>query len=98
MMSFAELVTEDIRLIILRSIADDGYSLNEAILQEVLNIYGHNVGRDRVRTEMQWLSEQGLISIDNVAGFMVGRLTGKGQDCASGKCRVPGVKKPRPEN
>ena len=97
-MNFAELVTADIRLVILRSICDDGYSLNESVLQSVLEMYGHNVSRDRVRTEMGWLAEQGLITIDKVAGgVMVGRLTGRGADVACGRARIEGVKTPRPK-
>ncbi len=95
-MMFAELVAKDIRLVMLRSMAEDGNCLNESMLQSILELFGHNVSRDRVRTEMRWLQEQGLIQIDTVAGILVGRLTGRGADIAEGKCRIDGVKCPRP--
>ena len=97
MLSFSKLKTEDMRLVILRSIADDGYSLNESMLQEVLGWYGHTVTRDRVRTEMRWLEEQGLVTVDDFAGILVAKLTGRGMDTACGRAHVDGVKRPRPK-
>jgi repressor of nif and glnA expression len=97
MLSFNQLKTEDMRLVMLRSINDDGDSLNESMLQDVLSLYGHNVSRDRVRTEMRWLEEQGLVAIADVAGILVAQLTGRGMDIASGKATIDGVKRPRPK-
>ena len=97
MLSFNQLKTEDMRLVMLRSIVDDGDSLNESMLQDVLGLYGHNVSRDRVRTEMRWLEEQNLVTITDVAGILVARLTGRGMDIASGKATIDGVKRPRPK-
>jgi hypothetical protein len=81
----------------LRSMAEDGNSLNESMLQSVLELFGHSVSRDKVRTEMRWLEEQDLIHIDSVAGVLVGRLTGRGDDVAAGRCRLDGIKCPRPK-
>ena len=95
---FAELITKDIRLVMLRCMAEDpGYALNESILQSVLEAFGHNVSRDRVRTEMRWLEEQQLITVDTVSGILVAKLTGRGLDCACGRTRIDGVKAPRPK-
>ena len=80
----------------LRSIRDDGDSLNESMLQDVLGLYGHCVSRDRVRTEMRWLEEQGLVCIENVSGILVAKLTGRGVDVACGSATLDGVKRPRP--
>lgn len=96
-MLFAELRTADMRLVMLRSMAEDGYSLNESLLQSVLEMFGHSASRDRVRTEMRWLEEMGLITIETVAGILVGKLTGRGIDVASGAARIDGVKAPRPK-
>ncbi len=96
-MSYADIVIADIRLVILRTLAEDpGYSMNESILQEVLAAFGHTVTRDRVRTELRWLEEQGLISVKDVVGIMVSKLTSRGSEVASGAARVDGVKRPRP--
>ena len=96
-MNFSELKTADMRLVMLRSMAEDGNSLNESMLQSVLELFGHSVSRDKVRTEMRWLEEQDLIHIDSVAGVLVGRLTGRGDDVAAGRCRLDGIKCPRPK-
>ena len=96
-MSFENLRTADMRLVILRSIADDGYSLNESILQDVLKAYGHSVSRDRVKTEIRWLEEQALVAVDDISGTLVAKLTRRGADVAEGTARVDGVKRPRPE-
>jgi len=96
-MMFAELIAKDMRLVILRSMVEDGNSLNESMLQSVLEMFGHTVSRDRVRTEMRWLEEQGLIRVEDVHGVLVGRLTGRGADVAEGRSRIDGVKAPRPK-
>jgi len=96
-MLFADLRRSDMRLVMLRAIAEEGYSLNESMLLDVLGMFGHSCSRDQVRTEMRWLEEQGLVTIDTVAGVLVGHITGRGCDAASGKCRIDGVKKPRPK-
>ncbi len=96
-MSYADIVIADIRLVILRTLAEDaGYAMNESVLQSVLGQFGHTCSRDRVRTELRWLEEQGLVSIQDVVGVLVARLTSRGADVASGAARVDGVKRPRP--
>lgn len=96
-LSFARLITEDIRLVLLRALQEDsGYSLNESVLHTVLELFGHKVGRDRVRTELAWLAEQGLVVIERVASVDVATITRRGADAAVGRIAVPGVKRPGP--
>lgn len=96
-MQFGELVTQDIRLVILRCLQEDpGYDLNESMLQSMLEALGHNVTRDRVRTELAWLQEQQLVTVRDVVGVQVATLTGRGSDVACGRATQPGVKRPRP--
>lgn len=96
-MNFAELVTADLRLVVLLTLAQDyGYAHNEYVLRGALGMLGHKVSRDRLRTELAWLAEQGLIEIDDVAGTMVAKLTARGKDVAEGSVAVPGVKRPEP--
>jgi len=91
-----DLLDADQRLVILRSLVDAGGEANESILQDCLDVYGHRVSRDQVRTHISWLSEQGLVEIETVGTYMVANLTGRGQDVSEGRASVPGVKKPRP--
>lgn len=75
-MSFADLLTADIRLVILRSLAEDlGYSHNESILHSILERFGHTCSRDQVRTQLAWLQEQGLVTLDIVADIYVATVT-----------------------
>ena len=96
--SFPELVDADRRLVIMRILEEDeGYSLNESVIQSVLNALGHTVSRDRVRTDLMWLKEQGLVALSEVVSIQVATLTPRGADVATGKASVPGVKRPRPK-
>ena len=98
MNSFPELVNADRRLVILRILEeDDGYSLNESVIQSVLEALGHSVSRDRVRTELRWLEEQGLVTLKEVVSVQVATLTSRGSDAATGRAVIPGVKRPRPK-
>lgn len=96
-MSYADMITADIRLVILRALEEDaGYDLNESVLHSVLTALGHTVSRDRVRVELAWLAEQGLVTLTDVVGVQVALLTERGADVATGRAVVPGVKRPRP--
>ncbi|WP_335342335.1 hypothetical protein [Sedimenticola hydrogenitrophicus] len=75
---------------------DVDYAQNEIVLQGALSAVGHGISSDRLRTELAWLTEQGLISVENVAGLQVAKLTRRGEDVALGRSRVPGVARPRP--
>lgn len=98
MNAFNDLIAADRRLVILRVLEEDAaYSLNESVMQSCLEALGHNVSRDRVRTDLAWLNEQGLVTTEAVVGVQVATLTGRGADVACGKITVPGVRRPRPK-
>lgn len=94
-MNYKVALQEDQRLVVLRSLADADGTANESVINFCLDAYGHRVSRDVVRTHMQWLEEQGLIRINDVAGCYVAELTGRGQDVVEARATVPGIKKPR---
>ena len=97
---FANIMNEDERLVILRALAEDtaGYSANESILHSILVEFAHKVSRDRVRTQLNWLQEQGLVTLKEIAGCLIATLTARGVDVATGLAIVPGVKRPRPKD
>ncbi len=99
-MSFADLQNEHIRLTVLQLLAQDpGYDLNEAILATLLKEFGHQVSKDALRTHLAWLAEQGLLTVSLVAGTLqLAKLTSRGEDAAYGRARIPGVKRPGPED
>ena len=90
-----DILTEDQRLVILRSLIDCNLEANESILQDCLDAYGHNISRDLVRGHIDWLREQRLVTVEDLRGFYVVTITGRGQDIAEGRSRVSGVKRPR---
>jgi len=95
-MSFKDLLKEDQRLVILRSLNEmPAYEANESIVDTCLESYGHNISRDAVRTHLAWLQEQDLISIREMSDCKIAKLTGRGQDVVTGQAIVPGVKRPR---
>lgn len=96
-MKFSDLLAADLRLVVLLSLAQDtDYAHNEHVLKGMLAQLGHTVSRDKLRTELAWLQEQGLIELQDVTGTMVAKLTGRGKDAAEGAVIVPGVKRPEP--
>lgn len=89
--------TSDLRLVTLRLLTDSsGYRANESLLTALLGQWGHVVSRDRLRGELAWLAEQGLVSLDEIGGVMIATLTGRGHDAATGAATVPGVRRPSP--
>jgi hypothetical protein len=96
-MNFAQLLSEDRRLVILRLLsAAPEYTLNAFVLRPGLEAVGHAMSADQLATELAWLAEQGLVALDAVADVIVARLTPRGADVASGRIVTPGVKRPEP--
>jgi Fe2+ or Zn2+ uptake regulation protein len=94
---FQKLVTEDRRLVVLRLLAEsESYTANEYLLTSALPGFGHSVSHDRVRADMDWLEEQGLVSVERPGDISVAKLTQRGLDVAQGRTRATGVKRPAP--
>lgn len=98
MNSFAELVRQDRRLVILRLLAEDpDYAVNDRVLQTCLDHLGHGVALDVVQADLAWLKNRGLVTVGHVeVHILVATLTSRGLDVARGVSTVPGVKRPRP--
>lgn len=95
MTPYSDFIRQDIRLVILRLLAEmTGYRANSSVLTMALDTFGHALSRDQVKTELNWLAEQGALTLDNVGPVMVATLTERGQDIAAGRARVPGIKRP----
>lgn len=94
-MSFAARLTEDRRLVLLRILADlPGYRSNSSVLRNLLDGFGHAVGRDYVATQLHWLAEQTLVTLSDLDGLLLVTLTPYGHDVARGLSHVPGVARP----
>lgn len=96
-MNFEQTVREHLRLTLLRLLLDDpNYTMNDSLLTDLTEPYGFTPSRDRVRTELAWLSEQGLLTVDNDPDISIAILTERGADAARGRITVPGIKRPSP--
>lgn len=95
-MNYQELLDSDQRLLVLRTLKDLNGSANDSVLQKVLEQYGHKLSRDKVKTHLYWLDEQGLIRLESIVSTEVASLSDRGLDVAEGVARCPGVGVPRP--
>lgn len=94
---FSTHLTEDRRLVILRVLLESAaFTGNEYILQSMVERLGHVASADRIRTDLAWLQEQGLIALEVVATVQIAQLLARGEDVARGRITVPGVKRPSP--
>ncbi|MCM0081792.1 ArsR family transcriptional regulator [Geomonas sp. Red32] len=99
MSNWANVISSNLRLILVRALEQSpGYELNESILHTVVTRFGHNVSRDVIKTELTWLKEQGLLTLEEVMGYYVATLTQRGIDVANGRSTVPGVDRPSPRS
>ena len=97
MSKYANYLSEDRRLVILRILAEmPTYRANSSVLHTVLQEWGHEPSRDQVKTELRWLEEQQLVALDDVGdgAVLLAMLTERGADVAAGRARVDGVKRP----
>lgn len=98
MSKFAERWREERRLVILRLLSEQpGYRSNSSILHAGLMHLGVPASRDEVTTDLHWLQEQGLLTLDQATeNVTVATITARGHDVASGMAVVPGISKPAP--
>ena len=97
-MKFAEVETEDRRLVLLRCLQSaEQYRANAYLLRRFAQSVGHTVSSDRLEHDIAWLAEQGLATRDSTNGVTVATLTRRGLDVAEGAAVVPGVARPLPE-
>lgn len=94
-MSYKDIVSADQRLVILRFLVEMNGQANDSVLQKVLASFGHSISRDKVKTHLHWLNEQELLTIETVLSTEVASITGRGEDVATGRAKVPGVGAPR---
>ncbi len=90
-----EAFSEHLRLTILRLLSGaPAYTANSSILHSAVLEFGFSATRDQIRTELAWLEEQRCLKTRTLEGLVVATLTERGQDCAEGRCRIPGIQSP----
>jgi len=96
-MSYADELRKHARIAILRFLEDaPKYTSNVSMLATQLPRVGIAFTRDQVTTEAHWLAEQGLVEVEDHAGFMVVVATTRGVEIAQGIARHPDIQRPRP--
>jgi hypothetical protein len=95
MSSFEKMQTEDRRLTILSGLAaSTQLTANGYLLQAFCDTLGHRVGHERIAGDIEWLREQGLVTVSSTGQVVIATLTARGQDVANGRSHCPGVKTP----
>ncbi|GAB5433150.1 MAG: hypothetical protein EpisKO_25200 [Epibacterium sp.] len=96
-MSYADELRKHARIAILRFLEDaPRYTSNVSMLATQLPRVGIAFTRDQVTTEAHWLKEQGLVDLEDHAGFVVIAATTRGVEIAQGIARHPEIQRPRP--
>lgn len=94
---YKDFVTEHLRITILRALHDQpDYALNESLLLDIVGTFGFAPSRDKLIGELAWLDEQGLVTMGGPESCRVATLTARGEDVATARATVPGIKRPRP--
>jgi hypothetical protein len=97
-MNYEERLTEDARLVILRALLEQtSGSLNEAILEAVLDRFGHRRSRSWVRTQLLALKDLGAVQIVDAGTIMVATITKLGKAHVERREIIDGVARPSPE-
>lgn len=97
MSDYFELQRRHARLAILRFVEGaPQYSTNASMLAQLLPHVGINYTRDQVVTELNWLRDQGMVTLAAHGGIVVATATMSGVEIAQGTGRHPDVQRPRP--
>lgn len=92
-MSLAEIRNQHIRGALL-GLLRDGTRANDSVLDDALDqIKGVQASRDQVRTQLRWLEQQGLVTVEDVGGYLVARITQQGRDFEDGSVHIDGIKR-----
>jgi hypothetical protein len=94
--SYAEHLTHDRRLVILRLLKSNNGHGNDSVLLTGVRQVGHIAAtREEIRADLEFLKERGALRVEYFEEtIMVARLTERGLDCAEGRITIEGVKKP----
>lgn len=98
-MNYLELVKTYERLAILQAlITVPNYTLNNILLRNSLDVYGHKIGFDAIRAHLDFLADRQLVKLEKPTDALwVAVLTMKGIDIAEGRATQDGIAKVTPE-
>ncbi|GLX86359.1 hypothetical protein tloyanaT_26120 [Thalassotalea loyana] len=93
-MALQNIQNQHYRLSILRALEALGYKSNDSMIQDACAAFHNVMSRDQVRSNLRWLQEQNLVSLEQVGDILNATLTTQGQDVANGRSFNDGVKRP----
>jgi len=73
------------------------YTSHAYVLRDGLSDMGLAATLDSLRADLAWLDEQDLVVLAD-GEVPVATITQRGEDCARGRARVPGVARPSPKD
>lgn len=96
-MSYADELRKHARIAVLRFLKDaPKYTSNASMLSTQLPLVGINYTRDQVSTEVHWLRDQGFVTLETHAAFVVVEATQRGVEIAEGIAVHPEIQRPHP--
>lgn len=100
MSSYSDLYTADLRGSILLMLEAADVETSLAVLRASLRrATPHDPAMDRLRTEISWLAQRGLVDQRRIDGVIEGvHVTERGRDVARGRTRVAGVAPPESDD
>lgn len=93
-MSLIEIENTEYRRDIINLLEQDSdYAMSELILKKALQAIGNPIAKDRLRSQLQWLKEQGLVTVKTIddTDLQTAKLTALGEDVANSRTTVPGI-------
>jgi len=93
---FARKVDEDVRLTILKALAmtADG-RMNENMLREALDGFGHRRPLDYLHAQLCWLADNRVIRLESPGSVQIAEISRKGLDHIERRSFTPGIRIPR---
>lgn len=92
--TYEELLRQDRRLSILRTLEESRAGANESQLERMCIAFQVWSTRAQVRTEMLWLQQQGYVEIEDLEGYMRAVATDEGIKIALGQLGHPDITRP----
>lgn len=84
-------IIETVRRAVLDFIDAIGGEMSDDTLAIQLVAIGHRIARRDVADQMRWLAEQGLIEVEDLSPYLIGRILPDGVDAAAGRLRIDGL-------
>jgi hypothetical protein len=99
MSEFRQFMTEDARLVILKTLHGEvSNTLNEVLLLRALETFGHYQTREFVRTQIRALAGLGAVTVTEAGTVLIARITRFGIDHVERRAVIDGVRRPSPES